>query len=86
MCCLQSFGKFVRPAHYSLPGADAIVSGDVAVAGKRVFLVMALHWMGVMDEIGHAAGITPIADDADVVVVKNDDVAALPLLRRSYPW
>ena len=63
------------------PGANAIVAGDGgAVAVEGIFFVALLAWVGMVDEIGHAAAVAAVADNADVVVVEDDDVAALPLV------
>lgn len=53
-------------------------SGAVAVEG--VLFIALLAWIGVVDEIGHAAAVAAVADDADVVVVEDDNIAALPLV------
>ena len=48
------------------PGADAIVAGDGgAVAVEGIFFVALLAWVGVVDEIGHAAAVAAVADNAD---------------------
>lgn len=51
-----------------------------AIAVEGIFFVALLAWVGMVNEIGHAAAIAAVADDADVVVVEDDDVAALPLV------
>lgn len=63
------------------PGAKAIVAGDGgAVAVEGIFFVALLAWVGMVNEVGYAAAVAAVADNADVIVVEDDDVAALPLV------